>query len=80
MLKASKGRCRGAHFGTYDFTASVDVIADHQHMNHQACDFAKYLMKASFAGTGIWLSDGATNVMPVGPHRGELTDIQEKKT
>jgi hypothetical protein len=23
----------------------------------------------SFAGTGIWLSDGATNIMPVAPHR-----------
>ena len=79
MLKAAKGRCRGAHFGTYDFTASVDVIADHQHMNHYACDFAKHLMKATFAGTGVSLSDGATNVMPVGAHRGELTDLQKKK-
>lgn len=76
MLKAAKGRCRGAHFGTYDFTASVDVIADHQRMSHFACDFAKHLMKASFAGSGVWLSDGATNVMPVGPHKGELTAQQ----
>ena len=35
-------------------------------MNHSACDFAKYLMKSTFAGTGVWLSDGATNVMLVG--------------
>src|ERR1700741_4833182 len=27
------------------------------------------MMQVSFAGTGIWLSDGATNIMPVGPHR-----------
>jgi hypothetical protein len=79
MLKAARGRCRGAHFGTYDFTASVDVIADHQQMNHYACDFAKHLMKSTFAGTGVWLSDGATNVMPVGPHRGELTKQQQEE-
>jgi hypothetical protein len=38
-------------------------------MMHPACDFAKHMMQVSFAGTGIWLSDGATNIMPVGPHR-----------
>ncbi len=79
MYQAAKGRCRGAHFGTYDFTASVDVIADHQRMNHFACDFAKHLMKASFSGSGVWLSDGATNVMPVGPHKGDLTELQIKE-
>jgi hypothetical protein len=36
---------------------------------HPACDFAKHMMQVSFAGTGIWLSDGATNIMPVAPHR-----------
>jgi hypothetical protein len=35
-------------------------------MAHPACDFAKHVMQASLAGTGVWLSDGATNVMPVG--------------
>src|SRR5438270_3445183 len=38
-------------------------------MMRRACDFAKHMMQVSFAGTGIWLSDGATNIMPVGPHR-----------
>jgi hypothetical protein len=39
-------------------------------MMHPACDFAKHMMQVSFAGTEIWLSDGATNIMPVAPHRG----------
>jgi hypothetical protein len=34
-------------------------------------------MQVSLGGTGIWLSDGATNIMPVAPHRGELTATQE---
>jgi citrate lyase beta subunit len=69
LLRAAEGRCTGAHFGTYDYTAGCNITAAHQHMMHPACDFAKAMMQVSFAGTGIWLSDGATNIMPVAPHR-----------
>ena len=69
LLQAAHGRCIAAHFGTYDYTASCSITAAHQHMMHPSCDFAKHMMQVSFAGTGIWLSDGATNIMPVGPHR-----------
>src|ERR1043165_1124158 len=69
LLAAAQGRCIAAHFGTYDYTASCSITAAHQHMMHPSCDFAKHMMQVSFAGTGIWLSDGATNIMPVGPHR-----------
>jgi len=69
LLGAADGRCVAAHFGTYDYTAGCNITAAHQHMLHPACDFAKHVMQVSFAGTGIWLSDGATNIMPVAPHR-----------
>src|SRR5438034_6591164 len=69
LLQAARGRCIAAHFGTYDYTASCSITAAHQHMMHPACDFAKHMMQVSFAGTGVWLSDGATNIMPVAPHR-----------
>lgn len=69
LLAAARGRCVAAHFGTYDYTASCSITAAHQHMMHPACDFAKHMMQVAFAGTGIWLSDGATNIMPVAPHR-----------
>ena len=69
LLQAARGRCLAAHFGTYDYTASCSITAAHQHMMHPACDFAKHMMQVSFAGTGIWLSDGATNIMPVAPRR-----------
>ncbi|HEX6729945.1 MAG TPA: hypothetical protein VF074_08030, partial [Pyrinomonadaceae bacterium] len=46
-----------------------NITAAHQHMLHPACDFAKNMMQVAFAGTGVWLSDGATNIMPVAPHR-----------
>jgi len=69
LLAAADGRCVAAHFGTYDYTASCNITAAHQHMLHPACDFAKNIMQVSLAGTGVWLSDGATNIMPVAPHR-----------
>ena len=71
MLDAARGRCTGAHFGTYDYTASCSITAAYQDMLHPACDFARSMMQVSFGGTGVWLSDGATNIMPVAPHRGE---------
>ena len=81
LLAAARGRCTAAHFGTYDYTASCNITAAHQHMTHPSCDFAKHMMQVSFAGTGVWLSDGATNIMPVAPHRAQegatLSEAQE---
>lgn len=77
LLDAARGRCLAAHFGTYDYTASCSITAAYQDMLHPACDFARQMMQVSFGGTGIWLSDGATNIMPVAPHRGELTAQQK---
>ena len=77
LLDAARGRCLAAHFGTYDYTASCSITAAYQDMLHPACDFARHMMQVSFGGTGVWLSDGATNIMPVAPHRGELTAEQQ---
>ena len=77
LVEAARGRCIAAHFGTYDYTASLGITAAHQHTLHPACDFARSMMQASLAGTGLWLSDGATNIMPVGPHRGTTLSHQE---
>ena len=84
LVAAGKGRVRGAHFGTYDYTASCNITAAHQSMTHPACDFAKHVMQVALAGTGVTLSDGATNIMPVAPHRAaadgpELSDEQLRK-
>jgi citrate lyase beta subunit len=69
LVDAAQGRCRGAHFGTYDYTALCQITAAYQHMTHPACDFARHFMQVSLSQRGLMLSDGATNVMPVGPHR-----------
>jgi hypothetical protein len=69
LVEQARGLCVAAHFGTYDYTASLGITASNQHMLHPACDFARGMMQASLAGTGVWLSDGATNIMPVGKDR-----------
>jgi citrate lyase beta subunit len=69
LVEAGRGRCVAAHFGTYDYTASLNITAAHQNMTHPSCDFARHMMQVALAGTGVWLSDGATNILPVPPHR-----------
>jgi citrate lyase beta subunit len=70
LVAAGDGRVRGAHFGTYDYTALCGITASWQHMRHQVCDFAKHMMQVALAQSGVWLSDGATNVLPIPPDVG----------
>ncbi|MGH9712418.1 MAG: DUF6986 family protein [Candidatus Acidiferrales bacterium] len=69
LVTAARGRCVAAHFGTYDYTAGRIITAAYQTHTHLACDFAREVMQVALAGTGVWLSDGATNILPVPPHR-----------
>ena len=79
LVDAGRGRVIGAHFGTYDYTALCGITASWQHMRHAACDFAKHMMQVALAQTGVRLSDGATNIMPVAPHRTAMTDEQRRE-
>ena len=80
FVEAAEGRCSSVHFGVYDYTASFGITAAYQAMGHAACDFARTAMVVALAGTGVHISDGATNILPVGPHRGEhLTEAQEEE-
>jgi hypothetical protein len=69
LVSAGGGRVTGAHFGTYDYTALCGITAAWQHMRHPACDFARHMMQVALAQTGVHLSDGGTNTMPVPLHR-----------
>lgn len=79
LIKAARGRCIAMHFGTYDYTASCGITAKYQTMVHPVCDFAHQMTKVALAHTGIWLSDGATNVLPVELHKEVSTKAQEKE-
>jgi citrate lyase beta subunit len=65
-LHAGRGRVTGLHYGTYDYSAALGVAAGQQSMEHPVADQAKQVMQLAAAGTGVQLSDGSTNVLPVG--------------
>ncbi len=66
MIHTAGGRCTGLHYGTYDYSAACGIAAAHQSLAHPAADHAKAVMQAAAAGTGVRLSDGSTNQLPVG--------------
>jgi citrate lyase beta subunit len=66
LIAAAAGRCAGLHYGTYDYSAALGIAAAHQSLEHPAADHAKAVVQVAAAGTGVRLSDGSTNVLPVG--------------
>jgi citrate lyase beta subunit len=66
MVHAGGGRVTGLHYGTYDYSAACGVAAPYQSMEHPVADHAKAVMQLAAAGTGVRISDGSTNVLPVG--------------
>lgn len=76
---AARGRLEGAHLGAYDLTAALDVTSPHQSLDHPWADLARGLMKLAFAGTGVALSDGATTLLPVPPHRGPQLSARQRE-
>ncbi|GAA1956356.1 aldolase/citrate lyase family protein [Nocardioides panacihumi] len=66
MVHAAGHRLTGLHYGTYDYSAFCGIAAEQQSLEHPVADHAKLVMQAAAAGTGVRLSDGSTNVLPVG--------------
>ncbi|MFJ6986691.1 MULTISPECIES: DUF6986 family protein [unclassified Streptomyces] len=67
LIQAAEGRATGLHYGTFDYSAALGVSAAHQASDHPVADHAKAVMQVAAAGTGVRVSDGSTNVLPVGP-------------
>lgn len=65
-IAKNRERVTALHYGTYDYSAALGIVAQYQSMEHPAADFAKQMMQLAVAGTGVQLSDGSTNVVPVG--------------
>ena len=83
LVAAGAGRVRGAHFGVYDYTALCGITAAWQHPRHLACDFARHMMQVALSQSGVFVSDGSSNIMPVPPHEPRpgrpLTDAQRRE-
>ena len=78
LIKAARGRCRSVHFGAYDYTAALGISASFQDIRHPACGFARSVIQAACAGTGVRVVDSVTTLMPVPIFRDEnLSDAQK---
>ncbi|WP_017579616.1 DUF6986 family protein [Nocardiopsis valliformis] len=66
MIQAGQGRVTALHYGTYDYSAACGITAAHQSLAHPVADFAKSVMQVAAAGTGVWISDGGSNILPTG--------------
>jgi len=65
-VHSAAGRLTGLHYGTYDYSAALGIAAAQQSLDHPAADYAKSVMQVAAAGSGVWLSDGSTSILPAG--------------
>ena len=80
-VAAAGGRCHGVHLGAYDYLAACGVTAVSGGLRHPACDLARGLMRLALADTGVHLSDGATQVLPLPRHAKAATQaLQQENT
>lgn len=66
-IHRDRPRVRALHYGTYDYSAACGIVSAQQSLAHPVADHAKAVMQAAAAQTGVWVSDGSTQVVPVGP-------------
>ncbi|HYL21422.1 MAG TPA: hypothetical protein VEU74_06660 [Gemmatimonadales bacterium] len=67
LVAAARGRCRGVHFGVYDYSAALGLAPALHGLRHPACDHARHVMQVALAGADVELSAGSTNVLPLPP-------------
>lgn len=79
FVKAGRNRVNSAHFGAYDFTSSFGIVAEHQHLQHDSCKFARQMMQVNLAPFGIRLSDSVTTEMPIPVYKGENLSQNERQ-
>jgi hypothetical protein len=77
LVAAGMGRVNSAHFGAYDYTSALGIVAEHQHLRHEACNFARQMMQISLSPMDIRLSDSVTTEMPIPVHKSEDLSIKQ---
>jgi len=76
LLEAAQDRCRGLHFGPYDYSASCNIAAAEQRLDHPACDFARQVIQVCAADRSVMISDGPSTILPIPRHRNPANDDQ----
>lgn len=77
LIEAGNGRVTSAHFGAFDYTASLGIAGVHQHLRHEACNFARQMIQIALAPLGVRLSDSVTTEMPIPVHKGDGLTAQQ---
>jgi citrate lyase beta subunit len=65
-IDRAQGRLSAFHYGTYDYSAAAGISSAYQTLDHPAADFAKSILQVAIAGTTVRMSDGSTNILPIG--------------
>ncbi|MDA2962155.1 MAG: aldolase/citrate lyase family protein [Actinomycetota bacterium] len=65
-IERADGRLTGFHYGTYDYSAAAGISSAYQTLDHPAAEYAKSVLQVATAGTTVRVSDGSTNILPVG--------------
>lgn len=78
IVSAGGARLVGAHIGVYDFTATCDITAAVQALDHPLADALRALVRIQLSQRGPRLSNGSTNLNPVGPHD-ETADLTSEQ-
>lgn len=76
LIEAAQGRCRGLHFGPYDYSASCNIAAAEQRLDHPACDFARHVLQVCAADREVFLSDGPSTILPIPRYRAPANDAE----
>lgn len=81
IVTAGGRRLIGAHIGVYDFTATCDITAAVQALDHPLADALRAIVRIQLSQRGPRLSNGSTHLNPIGPfdESGDLTSDQRAK-
>ena len=61
FVAAARGRCRGAHFGVYDYSSALGIAPAQHGLRHPACDHARQVMQVAAVteqGAGVRVAGG----------------------
>jgi citrate lyase beta subunit len=75
LVPSLGGRLAAAHFGVFDYTASIGLPPHEQRLDHPACDHARHIMQTALAGTGVELSDGSLAAAPASDSAEDVGDL-----
>lgn len=65
IIDAAGERCLAINIGIYDFTSMLGVAAQSQEYKHPFAGLLRLLLKMEIVQKRIYLSDGATHILPV---------------